>query len=139
MFGIFNRKKAPADARQELAPALMQGVPNYPPGMLQAIARHDYLSSPTAMRKAVAPDGWSKMDTAPRDGTVIEIKNCYGLLPTYGLHRWDGSSWRDASDPVRGLGSAEASFFWRPHTGDVASYVDHNPSDADWQRIVRPY
>lgn len=34
---------------------------------------------------------WRLMSSAPRDGRVIEIKNSFGLKPTYGLFMWDDS------------------------------------------------
>lgn len=36
----------------------------------------------------VTPTGWSQMKTAPRDGRVIELRNAFGLLPTYSLNTW---------------------------------------------------
>lgn len=32
--------------------------------------------------------GWQSMDTAPKDGSIIEIMNTYGLVPWYGLFKW---------------------------------------------------
>lgn len=36
----------------------------------------------------VHPPGWNWMSQAPKDGTVIEIRNGFGLLPTYSIARW---------------------------------------------------
>lgn len=47
----------------------------------------------------VTPPGWRPMSEAPRDGTVIEIRNAFGVLPTYSINRWSGSDdqmWSDA-------------------------------------------
>lgn len=37
-------------------------------------------------------DGWQQMTTAPRDGTPVELKNSYGVVPWYGLFRWTDES-----------------------------------------------
>lgn len=34
------------------------------------------------------PDAWLGMSSAPRDGTVIEIRNSYGVVPWYSIFRW---------------------------------------------------
>lgn len=39
---------------------------------------------------AMADDGWRSMDSAPRDGTVIEIQNNYGRAPWYGIYHYGG-------------------------------------------------
>lgn len=89
----------------------------------------------------MAESDWQDMNSAPRDGTVVEIKNSYGLLPTYGLFQWDtnwGGKWSSATQPGSGLVSGvEHKFQWRPYAGDSANYVDYNPSDDDWRRAVR--
>lgn len=78
---------------------------------------------------------WQNMKTAPRDGTVVEIKNAYGLMPTYGRGKFDQHrGWIDASDPDKGWFD-ERSLFWRPDSGvDIESF---NPTDEDWRRAVR--
>lgn len=40
--------------------------------------------------------GWRSMGRAPRDGTVIEIRNAYGLLPSYSINRWGDFGGYDA-------------------------------------------
>lgn len=81
---------------------------------------------------------WQTMETAPRDGTVVEIKNSYGLLPTFGLFRWERDSWRSATNPRGGLmEGVEHKFSWRPHNGDLSTYRDYNPSIEDWRRAAR--
>lgn len=45
------------------------------------------------MRRHSCPpvgQGWREMDTAPRDGTIVELCCTYGVAPWYGLFRWDG-------------------------------------------------
>jgi hypothetical protein len=41
----------------------------------------------------ITPAGWRPMSEAPRDGTVIEIRDAFGLLPTYSINRW--ADWAD--------------------------------------------
>lgn len=83
---------------------------------------------------------WQPMSTAPRDGTVVEIKNSYGVAPTYSLGKWtdeglahgrdgqmhpfkrDHASWFNIKSG--GGWISESSLSWRPYVGDVDSYVD---------------
>ena len=86
---------------------------------------------------------WQSMASAPRDGAIIEIKNSYGLLPTYGLFRWESSSafpgqgWRSAL-PDRGglMDGSENQLRWRPYSGDPSAYVDYSPSMDEWRRAM---
>jgi hypothetical protein len=87
--------------------------------------------------------GWRPMYSAPHDGTVVEVRNTYGVAPWYGLFRWnphvkvkaydekgndvgfeydDPKRWIDVSD-----GSSfqeDKDFTWRPYAGDPRTYVD---------------
>lgn len=69
--------------------------------------------------------GWRSMESAPRDGTVVEIKCSYGVAPWYGLFKWD-HSWGEgrwtSPDGMSGVGNN--SIEWRPYAGDVATYTD---------------
>lgn len=48
-----------------------------------------HIEDPVWMRACdVTPPGWQNMDKAPRDGTIIEIRNAFGLLPTYSINKW---------------------------------------------------
>lgn len=84
--------------------------------------------------------GWRSMDTAPRDGTPVELKCTYGVAPWYGVFKWTGKraahgpngelhefetepTWVDARNPSMGV-SDEGHLHWRPYNGAVASYVD---------------
>lgn len=84
-------------------------------------------------------DGWRSMDTAPRDGTWVELKCTYGVAPWYCLARWtdeqivycgDGATkkfkGRQPSwvKPDGGGPFDEASLHWRPYAGEVASYTE---------------
>lgn len=31
---------------------------------------------------------WKDITSAPRDGTPIELENCFGIRPTYSLCKW---------------------------------------------------
>jgi hypothetical protein len=63
------------------------------------------------------------IDSAPRDGTVIELQINAGFRPWYGLHRWDGDRWVNATDPSSSLVS-ESNVCWRPYAGDPDHYID---------------
>jgi len=86
---------------------------------------------------------WMPMDTAPRDGTVIEVRCTYGVAPWYGLHKWVedryGRRWCDAVDDRK---SVDEGYYltWRPYRGAIADYVDptngaQNDS-AYWRRAI---
>lgn len=68
---------------------------------------------------------WQLIVSAPRDGTVIEIQNNWGVAPHYCLCKWiHGRGWVYASDDNRGLIDGE-HLTWRPYEGEDASkYVD---------------
>jgi hypothetical protein len=70
--------------------------------------------------------GWVPMDSAPHDGTVIEIKNSYGVAPSYGLYRWIddmGGRWAQVGQDNSSFDDGP-KFSWRPYLGDPAHYVD---------------
>jgi hypothetical protein len=84
-------------------------------------------------------DGWCSMDTAPRDGTWVELMCTYGVAPWYCIARWadeqvasgpDGSITKFKSSrpswvtPEGGGPFDEGSLHWRPYAGNVASYRD---------------
>jgi hypothetical protein len=71
-------------------------------------------------KKTIVPREWRMMDTAPRDGTVVEIKCCYGLHPWYGFYHYGketylGNVWIRHKDPSHFIiHGAESSCYWRP-------------------------
>jgi hypothetical protein len=70
------------------------------------------------------PPGWNNIVEAPRDGTVIEIQNNWGIAPTYSICKWvDGRGWQDAADECRGVGDG-AHLSWRPYEGQTSDYRD---------------
>jgi hypothetical protein len=77
--------------------------------------------------------GWRAMSTAPRDGTAIEIKDSYGLVPWYGVFRWTD---RDCAINTNTCGKGD------PHWASVAEpymSVDCNPEDTcHWRLVNRP-
>jgi hypothetical protein len=97
--------------------------------------------------------GWRSMSTAPRDGSVIELRCTYGVAPWYGLFKWsnevqtpDGrrvelgkKRWTDAIDVNKGVAD-ESSLSWRPYSGAVENYVDptHGRQNTDryWREAV---
>lgn len=72
-----------------------------------------------------AADGWRSMDSAPRDGTVVELMCTYGVAPWYGLHRWDAEwkTWRSATDDRKSV-DGEATLHWRPTSQSPEAYTD---------------
>ncbi len=69
---------------------------------------------------------WRNITEAPRDGSVIEIQNNYGIAPWYGIFKWvNERGWVDATDDNMGLGSDDGDHLsWRPFDGSPPSYVD---------------
>lgn len=101
------------------------------------------LAGAVAHRTMYRQDDWRSMDTAPRDGTYVELKCTYGVAPWYCIARWtdegiahgpngkqhpfkrDRPSWRK---PEGGGPFSEGHLQWRPYKGTVESYVD--PTDG---------
>lgn len=83
--------------------------------------------------------GWRPRETAPLDGTAVEIKNSYGVAPTYSLSKWDGRYWQHVNNPNSGTCDG-AHVSWRPYSGDPAAYVDPTGGAQDtveyWDRAV---
>jgi hypothetical protein len=88
-----------------------------------------------------AQGDWRSMDSAPRDGSTIEVRCTYGVAPWFGLYHWtDEMNYRDQSGALHqmrgqskrwgkvgdeGMGFDEGpSFSWRPYRGDAAHYQD---------------
>ncbi len=92
---------------------------------------------------------WKPGATAPRDGTVVEIMETFGIAPWYGPFKWttettsteswmdDGKGHRTRIPPqtfktsphweqVNGGGgvSDDECLFWRPYKKSVSGYVD---------------
>jgi hypothetical protein len=95
---------------------------------------------------------WQSIQTAPRDGTLIEIRNSYGIAPWYDIFRWHHCG--DARDvfewqSVRRAGhsimqGAEPFLSWRPFSGNIDFYTDpsHGAQDTPqyWrQAVARKY
>ena len=77
--------------------------------------------------------GWMAIGGAPRDGTVVELCNCYGIKPWYGLYRWKRNEiypghftspqWRMVGEEQRMVEDAPW-LYWRPYDGTIEGYVD---------------
>lgn len=81
---------------------------------------------------------WLPMNTAPRDGSWVELKCSYGVAPWYCVARWtdeDVASSSDGPVPIKCSEKAwrkqegggpfdESSLLWRPYDGLPGSYVD---------------
>lgn len=71
-----------------------------------------------------APPGWNNIADAPRDGTVIETQNNYGVAPTFHLRKWvAGSGWVDPADERSGTIDGP-HLSWRPYAGAIDAYCD---------------
>jgi hypothetical protein len=101
-------------------------------------------------------DGWQPIAAAPHDGTIIEVRNTYGVAPWFGLFRWtDKMSFRDQDGKTREMigpprwaqvGQDQSSFdeskdfTWRPYSGSTSAYVDPTggaqDSPAYWRGAV---
>jgi hypothetical protein len=57
------------------------------------------------------------------DGTVIELKNNYGVAPSYSIVKRVDGTWQDANNPNSRVMDYEGNE-WREYDGDVESYVD---------------
>jgi hypothetical protein len=86
------------------------------------------------------PPGWNDITDAPRDGTVIELQNNWGIAPTYSICKWvHGRGWQDAADERSGV-SDGSHLSWRPYEGSVEGYRDPTGGAQDsleyWDRAV---
>jgi hypothetical protein len=82
---------------------------------------------------------WQPITTAPKDGTIIEVRCTYGVAPWYGLFHWtkqitlltqtgklvtsDSPGWHKVGEEASGF-SEGPSFSWRPYKGTATAYVD---------------
>jgi hypothetical protein len=68
---------------------------------------------------------WKSLNSAPHDGTVVEVLNTYGLAPTYGLFKYVKADkwWQDVRKANQGIVS-EVCMYFRPYNGTVSAYVD---------------
>lgn len=101
------------------------------------------------LKGSMLASGWRDMDTAPRDGTVVELVCLYGVAPWYRLHQWtrkysvrsirclsDGTqvdegmhegegepAWRGVPDSSRSVDN-ERYLLWRPTAQTGETYRD---------------
>jgi hypothetical protein len=104
---------------------------------------------------------WKPIQTAPKDGTVIEIKNNYGIVPWYGLFRWtkqhsfqtteengkqitltsetEKPEWVSVDHPGTSVDDGP-HLEWRPYNGNPTHYVDPTngaqETDEYWKRAA---
>jgi hypothetical protein len=75
-------------------------------------------------------NNWRSMESAPRDGTIIELRCTYGVAPWYGLHRWTTEGftsdprWNSVDKPNQSIAADEEYLAWRPYAGSPENYVD---------------
>ena len=69
-------------------------------------------------------EDWKDIETAPRDGTPVELENCYGIRPTYSLCKWvNDQGWIYVSDEGRGVDNGPW-LRWREYKGSASEYID---------------
>lgn len=66
---------------------------------------------------------WKSISTAPIDGTIIELKNNYGVAPSYSLVKRVDDRWQKANDPCSAVGDFE-EHEWREYSGQIQDYAD---------------
>lgn len=74
-------------------------------------------------------NGWKTMDSAPKDGSVVELAQMHGLAPSYGLYKWVRGSWQSIKDEHKGM--SQDCAYWRPVKVDIKSYVDPTGGKQD--------
>lgn len=103
-------------------------------------------------------EGWRSMDSAPKDGTIIEVRCTYGVAPWYGLFRWTTKylalsnggkilvedSTPGWHSPTENAGfTADSTFTWRPYKGSSTAYDDPThgaqKTNAYWLSAARAY
>ena len=91
---------------------------------------------------AASSGEWKSVDSAPRDGTSVEMLETYGIAPWYGLFRWTTDeaafeintgkvmhfknrtpSWQAVDNPGHSV-VEDNCLFWRPYHGSGSAYVD---------------
>jgi hypothetical protein len=68
---------------------------------------------------------WETIDTAPKDGTIIEIESHAGVMPHRSLRRW--TLWHGEYRWVGIDGTSALAYgavLWRPYKGQVENYRD---------------
>ena len=70
------------------------------------------------------PSGWRDIKDAPKDGTVIEIQNNWGVAPWFMLSRWEAGKWRAANNSNSAMADEGPHLSWRPYDGQVGQYCD---------------
>jgi hypothetical protein len=96
---------------------------------------------PEAVRPVASQeDGWYPIDTAPRTGEPIEIRNSNGARPWYGLFQWQGDGWQQSQNPqVRIMTGVGDWLTWRPYTGRPEEYEDPTRGAQDTPEYWREY
>lgn len=69
---------------------------------------------------------FNPMESAPRDGTVIEVINTYGLAPTFALVKFKNNSWLVLPErsEFQQMEMEGPTLRWRAYAGTVEKYVD---------------
>lgn len=66
--------------------------------------------------------GWKQASSAPRDGTIVEMLQTYGVASWYGLFKYEPRmGWVSITQPHMGV--SEDCLFWRPYKAS-GKYVD---------------
>lgn len=76
---------------------------------------------------AMAQD-WQPINTAPHDGTIIEIENTWGVHPWHDLRQWSNENqwWQSVTKSNRGTTcenrASKVTCRWRPYGGNISTY-----------------
>lgn len=108
-----------------------------------------------ARASANGGNGWRTMDSAPRDGSYVELECRYGVAPWYCIARWTDEvvssdqnglrhTWKQHEKswqkPEGGGPFSEGSLRWRPYNGEVSAYSDPTggaqDSPAYWRGAI---
>lgn len=129
------------------------------PMMLPPVAMQGGSGTLTSTQMEV-PD-WRPIASAPRDGTIIEVRCTYGVAPWYGLYHWTekitvqgtvcdwqgtckpaqkttvhSPGWHKVGDDASGI-AEDNSFMWRPYKGTAQGYVDPTGGAQDTDQYWR--
>lgn len=92
--------------------------------MTDARTRELLKAGATAFVSRNDTSGWQKMDSAPRNGTVVELRNNYGVVPWYSISRWGNEcTWSDVTREGH-YQDDNKNLMWRPFAGRAEEYVD---------------